>query len=608
MNNDTLLPKHGYLAFDALSMKAFLKQRLIDNGVFTDQIYEGSNLAQIIDVFALTFQNLIFYMNKTGAEGLFTDAQIYENLNRITKALGYNPIGHQSALLPYKLFATDLLGDKTYFVPRYSYISVNGFNFSTAEDIVFSPSIVDENGFIDGISNVKVLYQGTFQEYKLYEAVGDDYELMELNPGQLQIIDHFNIHVYIYDSEKRKWVVGDKTQSLYLNNANDYAYECRLNENGYYEIKFGNDICGRKLKKGDLVQIYYLRSDGSEASVGSHEADGTSFVPFQLEQYNRIMADVRENDGKEEITNANTGFLSVYNDTASTYYTEDEDVESMRTNAPSNFRAQYRLVTAGDFKSFISTNFSNVVHSTYIMNNWEYLRSYMKYLYTLGLSKPSSDTRMALNQFNFADACNFNNVYIFAVPKIIPENKGFEYIPGELKSMMLQEMNNFKVLTCEPVIIDPIYLGFKIGIPENGKQPAKEDGDVTQLVITKAPNTHKSGASIKSEVVAEIERFFKPENNQLGKTVEISTLMQNILSIPGVSEVNTIRTSKDGKQTKVSGISFVVFNEAYPEICDTVSSNKPMEGFQFPYYHEVADLKNHVAVDGDDNAYNTIEY
>ena len=53
LNNDFTLPKYGYLAFDALSMKAFLKQRLNDSGVFTDQNYEGSNISQLVDLFAL---------------------------------------------------------------------------------------------------------------------------------------------------------------------------------------------------------------------------------------------------------------------------------------------------------------------------------------------------------------------------------------------------------------------------------------------------------------------------------------------------------------------------------------------------------------------------
>ena len=607
MNNDNALPKTGYLAFDALSMKAFLKQRLIDNGVFTDQIYEGSNLAQIIDVFAMTFQNLIFYMNKTGAEGIFTDAQIYENLNRITKALGYNPVGHQTALLPFSLKCGNLEERYTYIIPRYSHVTIGNSSFSLSDDIVFVPSIVDSEGYLDGISVPKLLYQGKYKEFKQYTAVGDDYELIELNPGTNILIDHFNIDVYVKTQSDGKWHEAERTQSLYLNDAADLVYECRLNENGYYEIKFGNDICGKKLKEGDLVQIYYLQSDGPGVSIGAGQANNRNFTPYQSDTFSEIMADINTTS-MQEITNANSGFVEIFNKTASTYFSPAETSDGIRANAPSNFRAQYRLVTANDFKSFVATNYSNVVHSTYIMNNWEYINTYLKYLHSVGLKKPSSDTRMAMGQFMFADSCNFNNVYIFATPKISPGNKGYSYLPNELKAMIIQDMNKYKTLTCEPVVVDPVYVGFRIGLPKNGESPKYTDGDVTKLVITKTPNSHKSSNTIAEEIADAIKSFFSIQNNSLGQPVKINTLAQTIASINGVQSFKTVRTDSSGKTQQVSGLSMVLFNEAYPEICDTVSSDFPMEGFMFPYYYDINGIRDHIQVVGDETSYNAIEY
>ena len=41
----------------------------------------------------------MFYLNKTSTESLFSDAHIYENMNRIVKLIDYKPVGNQSATL-----------------------------------------------------------------------------------------------------------------------------------------------------------------------------------------------------------------------------------------------------------------------------------------------------------------------------------------------------------------------------------------------------------------------------------------------------------------------------------------------------------------------------
>lgn len=52
MATDYTIPETGYAAFDALSMKELIKDRLRDNGFYTDQDFEGSNLSSLIDVVA----------------------------------------------------------------------------------------------------------------------------------------------------------------------------------------------------------------------------------------------------------------------------------------------------------------------------------------------------------------------------------------------------------------------------------------------------------------------------------------------------------------------------------------------------------------------------
>ena len=59
------LSTDSYAAFDATTLKALIKERLTDKNVFTDQIFEGSNLSSIIDIIAYSYHTLLFYLNRS---------------------------------------------------------------------------------------------------------------------------------------------------------------------------------------------------------------------------------------------------------------------------------------------------------------------------------------------------------------------------------------------------------------------------------------------------------------------------------------------------------------------------------------------------------------
>ena len=88
---DFSLSRDSYTAFDAKSLKELIQTRLNEGGIYTDQTFEGSNMSSIIDVIAYSYHLLLFYLNQTSAESMFTDTSIYENMNRIVKLIDYKP-------------------------------------------------------------------------------------------------------------------------------------------------------------------------------------------------------------------------------------------------------------------------------------------------------------------------------------------------------------------------------------------------------------------------------------------------------------------------------------------------------------------------------------
>ena len=56
------LPADAYATFDATSIRDLLINKLISDDVYTDQIFEGSNISSLIDVLSYTYHLLLFYL------------------------------------------------------------------------------------------------------------------------------------------------------------------------------------------------------------------------------------------------------------------------------------------------------------------------------------------------------------------------------------------------------------------------------------------------------------------------------------------------------------------------------------------------------------------
>jgi len=75
--SDFRIEQDGYVAFDAISLKDLIIERMNQQQVFTDQNYEGSNLSAIIDIVAYSYHVLIYYLNKNSSESNFSQAELY---------------------------------------------------------------------------------------------------------------------------------------------------------------------------------------------------------------------------------------------------------------------------------------------------------------------------------------------------------------------------------------------------------------------------------------------------------------------------------------------------------------------------------------------------
>ena len=417
---DFTLSRDGYAAFDAKSLKELIQTRLNQGGIYTDQSFEGSNMSSIIDVIAYSYHLLLFYLNQTSAETTFTDTSIYENMNRIVKLIDYKPKGFQTSLLSFDMTASSELPVDAYTIKRYSYFVAGGVYYSFINDSTFNKTVAGDQA-LQNFSSENILREGQYIEYPQVFALGEDFESVPLavrsSDDNVEInIDSDSIDVYIQDVNTGKVVEFTETSSLFLEGPDSTVYEKRLNENGVYEFKFGNGVFGKKLNEGDSILIYYIQSSGNIGVISPGVLDGNNINFYTTPRFTQISNDIYNNTFNF-ITVNQIPFLSFSNTLQSTDPVEKEDVESIRNNASKNFQLQNRIITLKDYNNFLETNFSQILKSFNVVNNDDYVDSYLNYFLNIGLNKPNDDGRVLFNQVNFNSINQANNVYLFLVSK-----------------------------------------------------------------------------------------------------------------------------------------------------------------------------------------------
>ena len=601
---DFNLPQDAYVAFDATTLKDFIIQRLNENEKFTDQNYEGSNLAAIIDIIAYSYHVLLFYLNNTASEVDFNQATLYENMNRIVKLIGYKPTGKQTSIVPINAEASSDLAKGSYTIRKYSYFLADSntqytFNKDYSFDKTLGPTEGTES--IKTLNDSVVLYQGTINEYPDYSAQGIDFETVPIvidnitDSSDTRFVADNTISVYVREVASNTYYEYREVDSLYLTKSTDRVFEKRLNENGFFEIKFGDSSFGRKLERGDIVCINYLLSDNNKGIISKNTINGNKLFAYDSARWRGIFNDTYNNkDETTFINNQNGSFLTVNNPVPSSTLTSEETVDQIRKNASKLFSSQLRLVTGEDYEFFIRKNLTNVINSVKVVDNKEYINGYIQYFYDICVD-PNKVNRVILNQVNFADACDFNNVNVFAVPNfIITEDNAYPpFLSTSFKNLIVSDTGDRKMISNDVVPRDPIYMAFGLGISNN---PTLDVNiiDNTKLYLVRETSNKISKSTLTAKTAAIIRKHFLPANNELGQTVNLANMAGEILSITGVKRIYT-KNERDG--STFNGLSLLSFNPQYPTSdIQLVNQDISLPYFKFPYLYNTQTIGNYITV------------
>lgn len=624
-----------FLRFSAYSIKDLITRKLAQDSNFTDQVYEGSNLAILIDIFSYMAQCLLYSLNNAAAESMFADTQIYENMNRLVKFIGYNPKGCQPSNVLFTVTNLKTIGDiKSITIPKYSFIQTD-LTDQNGQIIYFS-TIEDEH-IINNNKNPEILfYNGIWKKYStVFTSNGSEYQKfildeLQSDTTQTKVVAHNLIHVYIKNNAKydqyKSVTEGLFTDNninngtyIYSNDESGKIFNIRLNETKTYEIQFGNGRTGMIPPKDSEIHIFYLETNGLDPAV-------------QIAPKTILNAKIKHSFNTQDeyksifINNIDDTLnkLEFQNITKATESIPEESVESIRQNAPEWFKTGNRLVTANDYKYFIKNRFSDNILDVVCQNNWQYISTFYKWLYELGLNGKYvangmrikndqyyiNQNRIIKYDYKYADASDSNNVYVWV--KMRNDLDIYKHIIDK-------EVQNIKMLTQELVQLTPLTVYFSPCAADdsdalkyfenNGKFDSNNE---SYIELTIDDNIIYTDIDLAQQAVNIIKDFFKEDKCTLGQFVNFSELCQKIYFELNISRIRTIYKVDNEVKKIYNGISFATWTSDYIDVGDDLdisTQNKSLEVFQFPKLYNDSDLINKIKVIRKSvNVINSIQY
>ena len=316
------------LDFDKI--KVNLKTFLQSQTQFQDYDFEGSSLSILLDVLSYNTHYLSYIANMSTNEMYLDSADIRKNIVSLAKMLGYTPTSPRAPRAYVDVVVNNATGS--------SVTMQKGTVFSTTVDAVEYQYVTNEDITITPVNGIYKfenvpLYEGTLVTFKYTYDVNDTDQKFLIPSSSA---DTSTLKVTVQTSNT------DTTQSIYTlaggyNNVSSEtkAFFIQEGSSNKYEIYFGDGVTGKKLDDGNVIILEYVitntvNSNGASKFSLSGNVGGFTNVTLTTE------------------SNSSGGAIGETN-------------ESIKFNAPLQYGAQDRAVTATDYETLIKSIYPNAL-------------------------------------------------------------------------------------------------------------------------------------------------------------------------------------------------------------------------------------------------------
>ena len=314
------------LDFD--NIKTNLKQFLGDQNEFADYNFDASAMSVLLDLLSYNTHYNAFYLNMIANEMFLDTASIRSSVVSRAKHLGYTPVSMKGAkayvdltITPADDPATIVIAKDTQFTS-----SVDGvaYTFCTSNSATVN---VNANG-VYTTANVE-LTQGIPLTHKYTANTSDpDQKYLLPNANTDTTTLTVKIQVSATSSNLHTYTAANDTTTV---NSTANVYFLEEDEEGRYDITFGDGIIGRALVTGNIIVLSSLVADG-DAPNGAKTFSPVSGVGG----YSNVIVST--------VTNAVGG-------------AERDSISTIKFNAPKNYQAQNRAVTISDYKRLLERDY-----------------------------------------------------------------------------------------------------------------------------------------------------------------------------------------------------------------------------------------------------------
>ena len=307
------------------TIKGNLQSYLSSQSEFQDYDFESSGMQTIIQLLAYnTYQNAI-YTNFVSNEMFLDSALIRNNVVSRAKQLGFTPSSARGAKATLSVTVNPAGSPTTVVVPAntaftstvdgvsYNFQSIDSTTFTRSDAGVYNASMVVREG-----DPVQESYTVSSVSPVRYLLNNNNSDTTSLKVTVQQSVSNTAVQVY---------TLADDITTVGSNSA---VYFLQENNDGAYEVQFGDNILGRKPSDGNIVKLNYNVVNGPTVN-GTKTFNGPA-------------------------TLAGNSSYTVTTTSRATGGSNPQSVDSIKFNAPKNFSAQNRAVTANDYKAILLNN------------------------------------------------------------------------------------------------------------------------------------------------------------------------------------------------------------------------------------------------------------
>ena len=313
------------LDFDDIASN--LKNYLKGQSTLKDYDFEGSNISLLIDLLAYSSHVSAFNANMVASELFLDTAQIRKNVVSRAKEIGYTPTSATASTATIDLQVNNpLIGGET---P--TSLTVNrGHKFKTVYDGTNYPYVLLETKTITPLNNVF-----KFENLEIYQGTMNS-DIFAYN-GQIQnqrfplteeLVDTSSITVTVQSTggSSSAWTRSTDISSV---NSNSTVWYVQENDQGLFEVYFGDGVVSAEPLDGDTITISYLvtnevHTDGASQFTMSDSIGGNNDIT--------LITKTNSSGGKDK-----------------------ESIDSIKFAASKFYTSQNRLVTVDDYKSKLQT-------------------------------------------------------------------------------------------------------------------------------------------------------------------------------------------------------------------------------------------------------------